>query len=273
MAKAKDKKPTQPEVVSKPKKEVTTKPSIKIKFSKPNLENYKGLVKPALTVLVVLVSFILVDLLVQYLNNDYSVAVVNGVRITKSEYHEKLEKLYGESTAKQLIDQEIVKQEALKADVTATEEEVQERLDDIITSIGGQESYEAALVANNLTEEDLKVQIEEDIVTKKLLEPTIEYSDEDVKAFFDQYSAVIFPNETAALEEGEKLDYELYKAETTDIFLQQEVEKEKYTWIDGLYSEYKIQDNTVEKPKYGILTTTINIFKNLFSDMNSNETE
>ena len=247
------------------------KPQLKkIKFSKPNLSNYKKLFRPVATVLVVFVAFVLVDLLVQYLNNDYSIAVINGVRISKNEYHKKLEDLYGQSVAKQLIDEEIILQEATKAEIEATDEEVQERLDEIITSIGGQESYEAALVANNLTEGDLKDQIKLDIITKEILEPSIEYTEEDVKAFFDQYSAVIFPNETAELEEGEKLDYELYKEETVDVYIQQQVEQEKYGWIDGLYADYKIQDNSTEKPKYGVLTTTINIIKNLTEKMNSN---
>jgi len=271
MAKAKS-KPEKTEKSSKSTIKIK-KPNLKIKFTKPDLKNYQKFVKPAAIVLLVFVSFVLVDLFVQYLNNGYSVAVVNGVRISKSEYHKKLENLYGQSTAKQLIDEEIIKQEAAKAGVTATEEEVQARLDDIITSIGGQDSYEAALVANNLTEEDLKGQIELDILTKKILEPSIQYTDDDVKAFFDQYSAVIFPDETAALEEGAKLDYEQYKDQTKDIFLQQEVEKEKYTWIDGLYSEYKIQDNSVDTPKYGFLTTTVNIVKNLAESANSNATE
>lgn len=272
MAKAKSK----PEKSQK-SKSVTLKikkPTLpKFKFTKPNLENYKKFAKPALIVLVVILAFFLIDFTVQYLNNGYSVAVVNGVRITKSEYHEKLEKLYGQSTAKQLIDEEIIRQEAQKADVKVEDEEVQTRLDDIISSIGGQESYEAALVANNLTEEELRDQIELDLILKNILEPSIEYTDDDVKAFFDQYSAVIFPNETAALEDGAKLDYELYKEETLDVYLQQEVENKKYTWIDGLYSEYRIQDNSVEKPKYGVFTTTVNIIKNLTENINSNDTE
>jgi len=246
-------------------------PNLKFKFSKPDLKKYQKFVKPVSVALIVILAFILIDLFVQYLNNGYSIAVVNGKRISRDTYHEKLETLYGQSIAQQLIDEEIIKQEAVKAKVTASKEDIQKRLDDIITSIGGQEAYEAALVANNLKEEDLIKQIEVDLITEKILTPTIEYTDDDVKAFFDQYSAVIFPNETASLEEGEKLDYELFKDQTKEVFLQQEVEQEKYTWIDGLYSEYRIQDNSKDAPKYGILTTTINIIKNLTQEVNNNE--
>jgi len=44
-----------------------------------------------------------------------------------------------------------------------------------------------------------------------VLGPTVEYTDDDLKSFFNQYSSQLFPTETEALEEGEKLDYEQYK--------------------------------------------------------------
>jgi hypothetical protein len=239
-----------------------------IKFEKPSLEKIRSskYFRPVGIFLLVLLSIVMVDFFVQYLNNGYSIAVVNGSRISRSEYVNKLDTLYGEAVARQLIDEEIIRQEAVKANAVATEEEVQERLDEIIASIGGQEAYEAALVANNLTEKELKRQISLDIMTKKILEPTIEYSEEDVKAFFEQYSAIIFPSESAALEDGEKLDYEKYRDEVKDIFIQQEVEKNKYTWINSLYNEYRIQDNSASRPSYGILSTTFNIIRNISNE-------
>ena len=224
-------------------------------------------------VLVAVLAFTLIDFFFQYLNNGYSVAVVDGTRIPTSVYHERLEKQYGQSIAQQLIDEELVKLEAKKAGVEVEEQEVQLRLEEIISSVGGEEAYLQALIANNITEEELLSQIELDLLSTKLLEPTLEYTDDDVKAFFEQYSAAIFPNETAALEEGEKLDYELYKEEVKDVYIQQEVSNAQYAWLESLYSEYKIQDNSVNKPKYGVLSATINIITNLVGDANSNEEE
>lgn len=247
------------------------KPNIKFNISKGNFKNYKKFVKPLIIVIAVLVAFILVDLFIQYLNNDYSIAVVNGTRITKNDYHKKLETLYGQSVAKQMIDEEIIKQEAKNNNIEVTDQEIQENLDGIISEVGGQEAYESILKANGINEKDLTDQIELNILSREIIEPKLQYTEDDVKNFFDQYSGVIFPNETAVLEEGEKLDYEQYKDKTKEYFIQQEVEKEKYTWINELYDSYKIQDNSVEKPSYGILKTTITIFKNLFGNTDSTE--
>lgn len=265
--------------INKPKIKISTP---KIKISKPNIKfsklDFKSLFsnkvfKVFLYVLAGIVVFILVDLFVQYLNNGYSVAVVNGSRISKTRYHKELESMYGATIASQLIDERLITLEAKKAGIEATEEEINSQLDDIIQSVGGQEAYEAALSANNLTEQQLKDDIKLDILAREILEPTIEYTDDDVKAFFEQYSSAMFPNETAALEEGEKLDYELYKDQVKTYYIRQQVENEKYTWLESLKSEYSIQDNSVSQPKYGVLTATINIFKNILEDANSNEVE
>ena len=245
---------------------------IKFKIGKPNFKNMfsNKVFKTLLIVFGAIVIFILVDLFVQYLNNGYSVAVVNGTRISMDKYHKRLESSYGATIAKQLIDEQLINLEAKKSDVKVTDEEIDKRLNSIIESVGGKEAYAQALLANNITEAELIDQIKLDELARKIIEPTLEYTEDDIKAFFEQYGSTIFPNESAALEEGEKLDYELYKDGVKDIFIQQKVENAKYTWLESLASEYKIQDNSTSKPKYGVLSATINIVKNLLKESNKN---
>jgi hypothetical protein len=131
--------------------------------------------------------------------------------------------------------------------------------------------FDSALEANNITLEELRDQIEVDLLSTEILEPTLEYTEDDVIEFFNQYSDVIFPEETAALEEGAKLDYETYKEETEEIYIQQQVQTERNTWLGEKYSEYKIQDNSTAKPKYGFLTITTNIVNNLLERIGGSE--
>jgi len=247
----------------------------KIKFSKPNFKKLKGKKSFQIVAIVLgaVVTFILVDFFFQYLNNGYSVAVVDGMRIPRREFVSRLEDSYGQSVAQQLIDEKIIRMEAKKAEVEVFDEEIQSQLDEIIDSIGGEEAYAAALVSNNITEQELKDQIELDIMLQKLIAPTLDYTEEDVKAFFEQYANAIYPTESAELEEGEMLDYEMYKDDVKDIYIKQQVENERYTWLETLYDEYKIQNNTVSQPEYGVLSATINIFSNLLNDANSNSEE
>lgn len=244
-----------------------------IKFKKPDWKEIKEskVTKYSLMVLLILLFFVIVDFGVQYLNNDYSAAVVNGERITEREYYYRLDQAYGSAIVSQLIEETLIRQEAEKEGITVTEEEIQADLDEIVEQVGGQEQLDASLEAYNLTLDDLRRQIELDIISTKLLEPTLEYTEDDVKAFFEQYSEAIFPEEAAQLEEGELLDYEKFKDVTEKVFLQQEVSTAKGPWLQELKEESKIQDNIAEDSSYKFLGATRNIIKNIFDELNSNE--
>lgn len=246
-----------------------------IKFKKPNWEEIKKskITKYSLIVLLVLLFFVAVDFGVQYLNNDYSAAVVNGDRVTNREYYYRLDQAYGNAIVSQLIEEELIRQEAAEQGVVATQEEIDEEIADITEQVGGEEQLNTSLEAYNLTMEDLERQIEIDILTRKMVEPTIEYTEEDVMAFFEEYSEMIFPEEAAKLEEGELLDYESYKKETLEVYLQQEIETARGPWLAELEAEARIQNNVVEDPTYRLLGATRNIISNIWNQINSNEAE
>ncbi len=242
-----------------PEKKVTTKIVIK----KPDFTSpIYGQILKILGIVIVIVGIVtLLDLGVQYLNNDYSVAVVNGKRISKAKWHEALENSYGASIAETLINDAIIENEAKKAEVKVAEEEIQERLDYIVDRIGGEEAYQAALKASNISEKELKEQLRIQLLYTKVIGPTIEYTDEDIKEFFTQYSAMIFPTETAALAEGEQLDFEKYKEKTKEQYIANEVQSLQGDWLLTKKSEYKIQDNSTAKPKYGFFKVLGTLFK------------
>ncbi|HQJ73749.1 MAG TPA: hypothetical protein PLW74_02585, partial [Candidatus Dojkabacteria bacterium] len=102
MAKIKIKKAAPVKTTEKKAPKTVKVPTVKIKkpnikFQKPDIKKIsssKGF-KTFLTVVGVIVVFILIDFFVQYLNNGYSAAVVEGKRIPRSEYIKELETAYG----------------------------------------------------------------------------------------------------------------------------------------------------------------------------------
>jgi hypothetical protein len=254
----------------------------KVSLKKPNLKGIAGVFKsptwkPVLKVvgltLIILGAFIGVDLFIQYLNNDYSVAVVNGERIPRSDYYKLLDQSYGESISETLIEYSLIRQEAQKQGIELTDDEINKELQNTIDYVGGQEAYDSLLVSNGITNNDVIDQIELSLLTTKILTPTLDYTDDDVKEFFDEYSDLIFPDETDALEEGELLNYDDYKEETEEVYINQLIEEGKDTWLEGLKEEAKIQNNATEKPSYGILTVTRNIINNLIDSVNTTTEE
>ncbi len=263
---ARTKKSTTAKSKSMPKKSVA-KTTKKVEKIVKKVEVKKIADNPILRLITKVLVFVIViigvlaiaDLGVQYLNNNYSVAVVNGKRISRAKWHDILEKYYGASIAKTLINDEIIKQESKKANITVSDEDIQKELDSIIKRLGGKEAYEAALVASNITEPEIKDQIKTQALYDRVIGPSITHTEDDLKAFFDQYASMLFPTETAALKEGEKLDYEKFKEQTKEKFITTKVQEEQATWLETKREEAKIQDNSVEKPKFGFLTTLRNI--------------
>lgn len=264
------KKKTAPKVERKtaPKKKVVArKKSVSLKDSLLKKLNSNPLLGAIIKIVVIVVGIILIimvaDYGVQYIRNERSVAVVNGKRISKAEWHKTLEKANGQAIAQSLINDSIVMLEARKADVKVNKDEIDQRVEEIKENLGGQEKFDAAMKAANYQLKDLEDQIRMDIYYTKLISPTIKYTDDDVKAFFEQYSNVLFATETQTLKEGEKLDYELFKEKTTEYYIAQMVEQQKQTWIVEKTGEYSIQDNSKETPVYKFFGTINQIIQNL----------
>ncbi len=260
-----------PKKESAPKKSLKTevktvekKIAKKIEVKKPDLSglkqyNYKPVLKILGLIIVIIATIALVDLAVQFFNNSYSIAVVNNSRIPRNKWTKEIEKIYGKAMSAKMIDDEIIKLEAKKANVEVTEKDIEDELNTYRERMGGEEKLQSTLLANNFTVEQLKEQIKTDLMLRKILEPSLQYTEDDIKNFFNQYSDVIFPTEAAALEEGEKLDYEKYKEQTTDWYKRQLVESNMSDWLNTKRSEYNIRDNAKNQPKYGFLTTTIDL--------------
>lgn len=216
------------------------------------------IIKIVLIIVAVIFAFSAIDLLVQYLNNDYSAAVVNGERIPKSDFYERLEVAYGEAAVATLIDEVLIEQEANVNNIEASTEEIDAKLQEVEDSIGGPELLEQALESSNISMEQLRKQIMLDILATKILEPGLEYTEDDIVSFFDQYKELMYPEA-----DPETLKYEDKKDEVRQAYVLQEVEREKFTWLEQLRIQAAIMDNVKKEPTYGWLKQTRDIISGM----------
>jgi foldase protein PrsA len=228
-------------------------------FSKIKIS--KAVLSKLLIVLVFILSFVLIDFFVQYLNNGYSSAIVNGVRIPRSEYVNRLEKAYGVTAINRLVEEQLIEQGAKAKGVTVTDEEVQTRVTQYYDENGGKDTVLTALSANGLTEDDLVEQIKLAILQEKALTGDIKYDDKTLEKFFNDYKTDIYGDT--------KVTFAEKKAEITQYYISYQVQQMAPTWIADLQKAAKIQNNVATKPAYGVLKTTVNIVKNLYNSVMS----
>lgn len=120
------------------------------------------------------------------IKEDDAAATVNGEEISRDELHERLVDQYGQELLDSLITEKVIDQEAKKENVKVTQKEIDEEKAVYAESYGGEDALKQTLESSGLTMADFEEDIESYLATKKLLEPRIEISEEDMKAYFDE---------------------------------------------------------------------------------------
>lgn len=117
------------------------------------------------------------------------VASVDDEKITKNELHEILEERYGAEVVNSLIEEKLIQLEAEKEKVSVSDKEIDKEFDQYMEMYGGEEAFNAALEQSGMTKKDLEGDIIQYATLKKLIEPSISITDDEMKTYFDENKA------------------------------------------------------------------------------------
>lgn len=180
--------------------------------------NVKVITKKHLAVL--LVMGLAITPIISACNKDKAgnvVARVGNETITKDDLYEALVKQNGQAVLDTLVNKKIIELEAQKQKIKVTEEEIQKELDKTIEQYGGKEQFSQALAYYGYTEDDIRENIKIDFSLRKMLEPDIKITEEEMKNYFEENktsfdtpeqvkaSHILVESEEKALEVKEKL--------------------------------------------------------------------
>jgi peptidyl-prolyl cis-trans isomerase C len=134
-------------------------------------------------------------------------AVVNGVIITRAQYDKELD-VHLQRVARQgqqmsdeqltklkkdildgLIEREVLYQESQKAGIKVSDQKVNEQMTGIQKRFPSEEEFKKALASMNLTEDEVRAQIQRGLAIRELIEQKVAskivISEEDTKAYYD----------------------------------------------------------------------------------------
>ncbi|NBC69116.1 peptidylprolyl isomerase [Paenibacillus sacheonensis] len=118
-----------------------------------------------------------------------AIGSVNGVSITKEKLYDQMVKLGGAQTMDNLIQEELIKQEADKAKIVVTDADVDSEIARIKKQFPTEADFDNALTQSGMTLDDLKAQTPMQLQIRKILEPQAKVTDKDVEDYYNTNKA------------------------------------------------------------------------------------
>ncbi len=194
---------------------------------------------------------------------DDTLLIINGEEITRGEFDAQFERTkqmvsqqYGidldadenamlipelqHQTIENLIGQRVLTQEAKNKGMEVSDEEIDENIGMLVQQFGGEEGFQEALEADNLTEEDLEQLVYEELLISQLFEAElnfdgIEVSEEEIEEFYAQY-------EMTMEQQGEDVPpLEEIEEQIIMQLQQQKAQEEQQSYVSALMDDSEIQ--------------------------------
>ncbi|MDR6554231.1 peptidylprolyl isomerase [Paenibacillus qinlingensis] len=115
-----------------------------------------------------------------------AVAKVNGVEISSAKLYDALVASGGAQTLDSMITEELISQESKKAGVQITDADITAEIQTIKDSYGTEDEFTQALTNYGMTIEDLKKNMQSQVMLKKILEPQVTITDDEIKKYYDE---------------------------------------------------------------------------------------
>jgi foldase protein PrsA len=133
------------------------------------------------------IFLIIIGLLILAYNKKalFIAATVNNQPITNLELIQKMNQTYRERTLNQMVNEAILDQEAKKNNITISDAEINQKMDEVIKTYGGQDSFEQLLTQQGLTKADFTKQTRLQLVVEKLYATEIKPTDTEIQKFMD----------------------------------------------------------------------------------------
>lgn len=134
----------------------------------------------------IVIAVVVILLLVIYKKNWFIAATVNGSPVSNLELQMRLNQNFRTTTLNQLINEKILLSEAAKNNVSVSETEVDKKISEIETSVGGADALNTMLSQQGLNRTSIKPQVKISLIKEKLYSKDATVSAEEVAKFIEQ---------------------------------------------------------------------------------------
>lgn len=139
-------------------------------------------------------------LLAMLKKNWFVASLVNGSPISNLELQMRLNRDFRSQTLTQMINEKIIMQEALKNRVVVTEADIDKKISEIETNLGGAQNLDTMLAQQGQTRASIRQQIRLQLTIEKLYASEATVSAEEVTKFVEQNKDQLRASDSAGQE-------------------------------------------------------------------------
>ncbi len=190
-----------------------------------SLKDFKSSKKSWLIILIIGILILAV-----YKKSLFLAALVNGSPITNLELQMKLNEQFRTQTLNQLVNEKILMDEARKSNNIPSEQEIDKKIAELETQVGGKDALDTLLSQQGQTRSGLRDQVKLQLVISKLYDKEATVSADEVTKFIEQNGSTLQSTDSAKQQE-----------EATNLLKQQKLTQIFNQKFQDLRSKAKIQ--------------------------------
>ncbi len=156
-------------------------------------------------------------------------AIVNGKPIFRWTVNSTLMSRFGQQTLENMITEQLIANEAKKANIAVTQTEITAKEQEILKSFGGNVTLDEVLKFQGMTKADFDEQIKLQMMLTKLIGKDVTITDEEIATYRANNNASLVATEEAALQ-----------MEARETILTQKVGEKIQPWFTEIRSRAKI---------------------------------
>lgn len=137
----------------------------------------------------IILFVVIIIMVLTFLKKEGAVAKVNGVNIGEAELHSTLLEFNGKEVLDKLIMEELVLQEAKKAGIVVSSDEVEEEWEKMKSEFSSEEAFQMNMDHDGYTEESLRHEVMIQLYLRKLLEPQTRVNEQEIIEYYTDHKA------------------------------------------------------------------------------------
>ena len=180
----------------------------------------------------VLLTGVIVFLIASRYRGLVLAGIVNKQPVWRMSLNQALVKRYGKAVVEELINNELVQQEAGKLKLTVSDAEIDEEVKQLAERIGGEQALKDALTQYGLSETELRGQMRITLLQRKIVEKItkVEVGDQEIKEYYEKNKSYY---------SGKKFDE--VKEEIKEILMDQKAQEEYSKWFAEVKAKAQIE--------------------------------